>query len=35
MRGISEEGMTSPKFPSQWDVEERDEFYTSISFSGM
>ncbi|NWW78857.1 ADPRH hydrolase, partial [Climacteris rufus] len=32
-RGISD-GISSPKFPPQYGVEERDSFYTSVSYSG-
>ncbi|NXX25468.1 ADPRH hydrolase, partial [Nicator chloris] len=32
-RGISD-GVSSPKFPSKYGVEERDAFYTSLSYSG-
>ncbi|NWX65635.1 ADPRH hydrolase, partial [Promerops cafer] len=32
-RGISD-GVSSPKFPPKYGVEERDSFYTSLSYSG-
>ncbi|NXR25735.1 ADPRH hydrolase, partial [Cinclus mexicanus] len=32
-RGISD-GVSLPKFPSKYGVEERDSFYTSLSYSG-
>ncbi|XP_015495267.1 ADP-ribosylarginine hydrolase isoform X1 [Parus major] len=32
-RGISD-GVSSPKFPPKYGVEERDAFYTSLSYSG-
>jgi ADP-ribosylarginine hydrolase len=33
-REICRDGENVPKFPSKWDVEERDKFYKSVSFSG-
>ena len=32
-RGITS-GKTDPKFPENYDVKARDEFYTSLSFDG-
>ena len=33
LRGITD-GQSDPKFPVRYDVEERDEFYKSVSFDG-